>query len=186
MEDEKIVELYFQRNEDAIAESENKYGTYLERISFQVVRDHSDAEECVSDTWMRAWNAIPPTRPNSLKAFFTRITRNLSINRLEEKTAGKRGGSEYDLCLDELEECVADKSSVEDAVIGMELDRMIQAFLSGIPKRHRIIFMQRYFYMCPVAEIAGNLGITEGNVKSLLFRTRKKLKEYLEKEGIAL
>lgn len=186
MEDEKIIELYFSRNETAITETSVKYGGYCHTVSYNVLRVEEDAEECVNDTWLHTWNAIPPTRPDSLKAFVGRIARNLSLNRLKEKNAQKRGAGESDAALEELDEFIASGTTVEDEVEGKLLKEEINRFLGSVPKNMRIVFVQRYFYFCSVKEISQNLGFTENNVKSLLFRARNKLKEHLEKEGFVL
>ena len=186
LEDAKIVELYFDRDEAAVAETAVKYGSYCHTVSYNVLRDAEDAEECVNDTWLHTWNAIPPTRPDSLKAFVGRIARNLSLNRLKEKNALKRGAGEADAALEELDEFIASGATVEDEVEGRLLKDEINRFLGGLSRNMRVAFVQRYFYFSTVKEIAANLGLTENNVKSLLFRTRNKLKEHLEKEGFVL
>lgn len=186
MEDEKIIDLYFQRDETAISESDQKYGHYLKTVSYNVLRNIEDSEECVSDTWLHAWNAIPPTRPRLLKAWFAKVTRNLSLNRLQENNAKKRGGGETDTALSELEECLPDMKSVEDEIDGIVLSDMITAFLSELPKKHRVIFLQRYFYACEIKEIAKLNNVGESYVKTLLFRIRNKLKDALEKEGVTV
>lgn len=186
MEDEKIVALYFERNEDAISESELKYGKYCHTVSYNVLRNVEDTEECVNDTWIHAWNAIPPTRPMSLKAFLGKIARNLSLNRLQENHALKRGAGETAAALDELEEILSAPQTVEEEVEAQMLKESIDAFLAGLSEKYRIVFMQRYWYFYSIDEIAKLNGYTVNNVKSLLFRTRNRLKDYLEKEGITL
>ena len=186
MEDVKIIELYFDRDEAAITETSAKYGAYCHTVSYNVLRQEEDAEECVNDTWLHTWNAIPPTRPNSLKAFVGRIARNLSLNRLKEKNAEKRGGGAEDLAYEELDEWIGAGSSVEDTVDGKLLSEEISRFLSGLSRNMRVVFVQRYFYFSSVHEISENLGLTENNVKSLLFRSRNKLREHLLKEGFVI
>ncbi len=186
MEDVKIIELYFSRDESAVLETSVKYGSYCHTVSYNVLRVEEDAEECVNDTWLHTWNAIPPTRPDSLKAFVGRIARNLSLNRLKEKNALKRGAGESDAALEELDEFIAAGTSVEDEVEGRLLKEEINRCLAGLSRNMRIVFVQRYFYFSTVREISENLGLTENNVKSLLFRARNKLKEHLEKEGFVL
>ncbi len=186
MEDEKIVSLYFERNEEAISESVTKYGNYCHTISYNVLRNLEDTEECVNDTWIHAWNAIPPTRPVSLKAFLGKIARNLSLNRLQENNAKKRGNGETNALLDELQEILSAPQTVEEEVEAKLLKEMIDSFLAGLSEKYRIVFMQRYWYFYSVEEIAKLNGYTVNNVKSLLFRTRNRLKDYLEKEGISL
>jgi len=186
LEDLKIIDLYFERDEAAITETSVKYGAYCHTVSWNVLRDTEDAEECVNDTWLHTWNAIPPTRPNSLKAFVGRIARNLSLNRLKEKNAKKRGNGDNDLALEELDEFISAGATVEDEVEGKLLSEEINRFLSTLPKNMRIAFVQRYFYFSSVREIAEDCGFTENNVKSLLFRSRNRLKEHLEREGFVL
>ncbi len=186
MEDEKIVALYFERNEDAIQESEVKYGKYCHTISYNVLRNVEDTEECVNDTWIHAWNAIPPTRPVSLKAFLGKIARNLSLNRLQENHAQKRGNGENYTALEELDEILSAPRTVEEEVEGKLLKETIDLFLEGLSEKYRIVFMQRYWYFYSIEEIARLNGYTVNNVKSLLFRTRKRLKDHLEKEGVTL
>lgn len=186
LEDEKIIDLFFRRSEEAITASEAKYGRYLYTVSYNVLRSEEDAEECVNDGFLRAWNAIPPMRPDSLKAYLAKIVRNLSLNRLESENAKKRGGNETAAALEELEECIADRKDVESEVEGKFLTESINAFLGTLPEKYRIVFMQRYFYMYSVNVIAEKNGYSVSNVKSLLFRARNRLKEYLEKEGFVL
>ena len=164
MDDSRIIELYFERSEEAVAESEKKYGRYCGTIAMNVLGNREDAEECVSDTWLRAWNAIPPAKPRFLKAFLVKITRNLALNVLEKNRAGKRGGGEGTAVLDVLTET-------------------LRRFLRELPEEKRIIFVRRYWYMDPVKDIADDLNIGESKVKMTLMRTRKALAEVLEKEG---
>lgn len=184
MEDSLIIELYFQRSESAISESDRKYGRYCGAIARGILKNDEDAEECVSDTWLRAWNAIPPTVPKILRAFFGRITRNLSLNRYEKEHADMRGGGEVPLVLDELAECVADAQagtwSAEQAV----LKDTLNAFLGELPEEHRKIFVRRYFYMDTIPQIAEDFGCGESRVKMLLMRARGRLAERLKEEGI--
>lgn len=184
MEDEKIIALYFDRNEDAIRESDGKYGGYCRTVSFNILQNHEDSEECVNDTWVRAWNAIPPEIPRILRAYFARITRNLSINRIERDTAKKRGGNETMLALDELEECIPANRTVEEEVEADYLKELIDGFLKKLPSKQRVVFMKRYFYVLSVADIAKELSLSESNVKAILFRARNRLREYLSKEGV--
>lgn len=184
MEDQQIIELYFRRSEQAIAETSGKYGRYCHTIANNVLGNPEDAEECVNDTWYNTWNAIPPANPSCLRAFLGRITRNLSINRFLSRNAEKRGGGETAAVLDELAECLADKETVESAVEEKELSQMINRFLMTLPEQKRVIFLRRYWYLCPVAEIASSLRVSESMVKMSLLRMRKQLKAYLEKEGI--
>lgn len=182
MEDKRIIELFTERSESAIAEAAQKYGKYLRRIAFRVLGDERDCEEIESDTYLRAWNSIPPASPESLKGYLASICRNLSLNRYGMRTAVKRG--EWELALDELGECIPDGSSeLGDA---FALRRALEDFLCSLEVRARRIFLQRYFYNCSVSEISRLWGMKESAVTMQLFRTRKKLKEYLNKEGIDL
>ncbi len=184
MGDKRIIDLFFARSEAAIAESEKKYGKYLRFIAFSVLGDESDCEKIENDTYLRAWNSIPPENPSSLKGYLAALCRNLSCNRYKAKKAQKRG--EPELALDELGECIADSSQESDLTDRLALRHAIETFLRSLETRTRIIFLQRYFYTCPVAEIASRHGMKESAVTMLLFRTRKKLKEHLQKEGIEL
>lgn len=186
MEDHAIIELYFQRSETALAESDRKYGKYCAAIARNILRSAEDAEECVSDTWLRAWHAIPPTRPQRLRIFFGRITRNLSLNRWEKENAEKRGGGEVSLALDELSECVADPAAMSWNPDGAVITEVLNAFLASLPAEKRTIFMRRYWYMESVRDIARSLGIGESKVKMTLLRAREALKELLLKEGISV
>ena len=181
MEDSGIIELYWQRDENAINESDNKYGPYCSTIARNIIHSEEDTEECVNDTWMRAWNAMPPERPNRLAVFFGRITRNLAIDRYRREKSQKYGGGQVKLCLDELTECVGDGSSMDDRIALREL---INTFLHELPEKNCEIFLCRYWYMMPVNVIAKRCGMTEGAVKMTLSRVRSRMKEYFEKEGI--
>ena len=183
MDDQQIVALYWQKNPDAIQESDRKYGAYCFSIANNILHSRQDAEECVNDTWLRTWNAIPPQRPTRLQMFLAKITRNLSFNRFSARHAAKRGSGEIDLVLDELAECIAGESDVEDEYEARELSRCIQAFVRKLPVRDGNVFLRRYFFTEPVAEIARRYGLTENHVMVILSRTRKKLKAYLRKEG---
>ena len=183
MEDSQIIELYWQKDTDAISESANKYGAYCFAIADNILRSNEDSEECVNDTWLRAWNAMPPQRPNVLRMFLARITRNLSLDRFYARNAEKRGGGEIILVLDELEECLADRTDVEAAYEGKELAQCIRHFVQMLPERDGNVFVRRYFFTEPIAAIADRYGLTENHVMVILSRTRKKLKLELMKEG---
>ncbi|MBQ7354920.1 MAG: sigma-70 family RNA polymerase sigma factor [Clostridia bacterium] len=182
--DERIVDLYFARSEEAIAETAARYGSYCKTIASSILASNEDTEECVNDTWLKAWNSIPPARPGSLKAYLAKITRNLAIHRREKERAEKRGGGEIPLVLSELAECVPDQSTVEDGFSKVALADVLNRFLSGLPREKRIVFLRRYWYNASVAEIAGDMGLTEAKVKSILHRLRGQLKLLLEKEEI--
>ena len=186
MEDGAIVALYWERNESAIKETSDKYGRYLMKIAWNILTDREDAEESVNDTYLHAWNAMPPHRPQILSTFLGRITRHLSIDIYRKRNSAKRGGSEYALSLDELSDCVQAEGSPEEVIDAKELAGHINGFLRDLAPEARILFIRRYYYFDPLADAAASLGMTEGKAKTLLFRTRKKLKEYLEKEGYVL
>lgn len=182
MPDAEIVALYWQRAEEAIRESDRKYGGYCHSIAYNILSDREDAKESVNDTWLDAWNAMPPHRPGILATFFGKLTRRIAIDRYRKKHAGKRGGGEFDLVLDELAEC-ADDADVESAVEQRESARIIREYLAALPAMERRVFLRRYWYMDRVADIAGAFDFTEAKVASMLHRTRAKLRAKLESEG---
>lgn len=184
MEDEQIIGLYFARNEQAIVETDEKYGHYCHRIATNITNDHEDAKECVNDTYLHAWNTIPPHTPSRLATFLGKITRNLSLDRYQKRNAKKRGGCEIDVVLEELEECLSAGDSVEQELDLQFLGQKISEFLATCKDEERNIFLLRYWEVEPVSKIAIELGVTESKVKTTLHRTRKNLKTCLEKEGI--
>ena len=186
MEDCDIIELYWRRDQQAVSETAEKYGGFLRGIAWNILRNHGDAEECVNDTYFRAWNAIPPDRPTAFRAWLGRITRNLALTRYRKNTAGKRGGGQTALALEELSECVSGTACTEEELENRELAELINRFLERLPQRQRTIFMRRYWHMASIGDIARAYGMTESQVTSQLFRTRKKLRELLVKEGVAL
>lgn len=186
MEDSRIVALYWQRSEGAITETAKKYGGYCTAIARGVLNDPQDAEECVNDTWLRAWNAMPPKRPERLAAFLGKITRNLSIDRLLHRSAQKRGGGEVQLALDELQDCLPGAGTVEAESDNRALAAALNSFLASLPQTTRILFLRRYWYLMPVNAIAAQMGMNENTAASTLRRTRIALKSYLEQEGIEL
>ena len=181
--DEEIISLYFLRDEQAIQESISTYGAYCAKIAGNILQHKEDAEEAVADTWLRAWQTIPPTRPNCLRIFFGRITRNLSLDRWRRNTAQRRGSGEIDLALDELRECVGEHANPELLVQTMELGRSVNAFLRGEPENNRVIFLRRYYYLESSKQIALRLGTSDSNVRMILSRTRRRLRNHLKKEG---
>ena len=185
-EDSKIIELFFARDEKAISETHSKYGRYCYSIAYNIIGVNEDCEECVNDTLVKAWNAIPPQKPKKLSAFLGKITRNLSLNRFFEKTADKRGSGQTAAVLDELAECVSSGVTTEDISDNNTLRHALNDFLSCLEPEKRIIFMQRYWYMMPVKAIAAEHSSTESRIKMILLRTRSELKEHLIKEGITL
>ena len=186
MEDGRIIDLYWAREETAIAETDKKYGNYCRSLSMRILNSREDSEECVNDTWLRAWDSMPPGRPSCLCAFLGKITRNLSISRWRKNHAGKRGSGEMQLVLTELEDCIPSVGSVEEELEGKELAASIDRFLKSLGEESRNIFVRRYFYLDSVREVADRFGVSESKVKSLLFRLRNRLREHLEKEGIEL
>ena len=181
--DERIVELYWQRSESAIRETADKYGDYCHYIAYNILYNREDAEESVNDTWLDAWNNMPPHKPSILSTFLGKITRRISIDRWRKKHAGKRGGGEMDLVLDELEDCVSDPTDVEMVIEQQEMARVIREFLDGLGETERRIFLRRYWYMDSIAGIALEFDFTESKTASMLYRTRGKLRDKLESEG---
>lgn len=183
MQDDQIVELYIARDQRAVTETELKYGVYCLQVANNILRDQQDSEEAVNDTWLRAWNSIPPQRPEILKLFLAKITRNLAFSRYRARTAEKRGGGEMLLALEELSDCVGSDDRPESALEMRELTGAIQRFLETAQPRDRHIFIRRYFFVDTTADIARRYGLKESNVLMILTRIRKKLKTHLIKEG---
>lgn len=186
MEDQEIIGLYWDRDENAIVETAAKYGGYLTNIANNILAVRQDGEECVSDTYFRAWNAIPPKKPDNLKLFLGRITRNLALDRRKAEATGKRGGGQVVLALEELRDCVSDMETPETAMDERFLAEKITEFLRNQPEIPRKCFVLRYWYLEPVSAIAERMQLSPSKVKSQLHRTRMKLKHHLEKEGIWL
>lgn len=184
MEDSAIVELYWQRSDRAISETQQKYGRYCHCIAYNICANNEDAEECVNDTWLCAWNSMPDKRPAALSTFLGYITRNFALDRFRAKRSQKRGGGETSLALDELEGCVPAAGSVEQQYEIKELEAAIDAFVGTLSETDRRIFLARYWFMEPVAEISKKLGFGQSKVKMTLQRTRNKLKLFLQKEGL--
>ncbi|MGM9662820.1 MAG: RNA polymerase sigma factor [Oscillospiraceae bacterium] len=182
MEDHDIIALYWRRDESAIEETGRKYGPYCFSLARRILSRREDAEECVSDTWLRAWNAMPPQRPNRLQLFLAKITRNLAFDRCRALHAEKRGEG-LTVALEELGDCLAAPEGVEEPLRQKELEECLGRFLRALPARERGVFLRRYFFLDSTAEIAARYGLSEGNVLTLLSRTRKKLKAQLGKEG---
>lgn len=185
MDDNAIIALYFSRDEAAIPQTAARYGAYCYAIANNILSCREDSEECVNDTYLAAWNAIPPARPERLKLFLARITRNLSFNRYNAERAAKRGGGEISLALEELADCVAGTGTVETQLEQNELARCISRFLHSLPERDCNIFLLRYFYVMPVHEIAARFRLSAKHTSTILSRTRKKLAGYLRQEGYA-
>lgn len=185
MEDKQIVDLYWARSEAAIAETEKKYGRYCHYIAYQILYNDEDAKEVVNDTYLKTWNTIPTQRPDPLKSYVGMISRQFALNSYEEQHTQKRGG-QVPLILDELSECIPDNDSGADIGESVALSDALNRFIWALPQRTRNIFVRRYFYMSPVAEIAKHFQMKESNVAMHLLRTRKKLAQFLKKEGFDL
>ena len=185
MDDNEIVELYWKRSEKAITETSKKYSNYCHYISYNILHNDEDVKECLNDTYLRAWNAIPPERPTYLASFLGKITRNLSLNRYKQNTTKKRGFGQTELALSELEDCIPAKSDVEQTIDEMILVETLNNFLAALPKINRMIFVRRYWYLSKINDIAEEYSMSESKVKSMLFRTRNELKKHLEKEVLS-
>lgn len=183
MTDEKIIELFHKRDEQAIRECIAVYGGYCHTVAAGILPDPEDAEEAVSDTWMAAWDSIPPQRPTHLRLFLGRITRNCAISIWRRDNARRRGGGQLPLALEELGDCAAPEASPEQQVDTRELSRIISAFLKTEPAARRKVFVRRYFYMESLPSIAHRYGRKEANVRMMLSRTRQRLRTYLKREG---
>lgn len=183
MDDTQIIDLYWQRSERAIAETDAKYGAYCRMVALNITGDTRDGEECVSDTYMTVWQSIPTQRPARFPAFLAAITRSHGIDMLRARRAAKRGGGEGECALEELSECLASGEDVQAAVAARELAAAIDRFLDTLKAADRDMFVCRYWLCAPVAEIARRMGATESRVKSSLMRSRNKLRAYLEEEG---
>lgn len=182
MTDQDIVNLYWQRSDRAIPETDRAYGSYCHMVAYNLLRNPEDAEESVNDTWLAAWNAMPPERPQQLKAYLGKMTRNIAVTRLRKRGSLKRGGGAASLALEELSECLPAGFDLERMVEARELCRRIEAFLEQLGERERVIFVGRYFYVLTVEEIADRLHMKPATVKTILYRTRAKLLKELEKE----
>lgn len=182
--DEKIIDLFFERDDSAVSEIQAKYGKLCFSVAMNILGDREDAEECVNDTYLGAWNSIPPNRPKALSAYLIKITRNLSLKRLRFNRAEKRGGGESALSFDELSECIPDGSDALARIEESELSKHISDFLRSIPETDRRIFVLRYFYCDSIEEISKRFGFGESKVKMKLSRTRSKLRKYLTERGL--
>ena len=186
MDDAEILALYFARSEQAIRETQAKYGWYCSSIAYRILSSLEDSQECVSDTWLKAWDTIPPAKPENLQAYLGKITRNNALHRLRAANTKKRGRDTASIALSELDECVSDGSTPEDDMIRKQLAESVNRFLGTLPREKRVVFVLRYWYMYSTKEIAGKMGMRENTVSSILFRLRKQLKTHLEQEGVAL
>lgn len=183
MEDAQIVSLYWDRDESAIRETETKYGRYLTKIACNILNDVEDGRESVNDTYLAAWDSMPPHRPGILSAYLAKLTRRISIDRFRYRTRDKRMGSEYALSLEELGDCVCGGDTTQEAVNEKLLADAIGIYLRLLPEDARTAFVGRYYFLDPLKEVAAYCGMSESKAKSLLYRTRVGLKEYLRKEG---
>lgn len=183
--DRHIVALYTARDEAAIDKTRERYGTYCYAIARRILGNHADAEECVNDTYLQLWQSIPPHAPKNFAGYLGKLARNLCINRLREQHRQKRGGGQLTAALDELAECIPDPNeNASDWADALALRQSVTAFLVTLPAPTQRVFMQRYFYLCPVAQIAHEMGMGESRVKMLLLRTREKLREHLQREEL--
>ena len=183
MEDSMILDLFFERSEQAIWELDHTYGAAVKRTAGNLLRDPQDVEECVNDAYLGVWNSIPPQRPESLVSYVCRIVRNLAVSRLRSETAAKRNSS-LDLVLEELEDCIPAKTDVEGELEARELARAIDRFLAALSYPDRYLFIRRYWFADPVSEIAARTGFRENRISVRLFRLREKLRKHLQKEGL--
>lgn len=184
MEDSQIIDLFFARSEQAIQETDTKYGGYCYSIAYNILTNPEDSEESVSDTYLSAWNAMPPRRPPALAAFLGKITRHISIDRWRKRQAFKRGEGQMEIALEELSECVSGAESAEDTAMRKEIQASLNRFLGGLKETERSVFLCRYWYLDSTEEIAEKSGFTVSKVKSMLYRIRKRLHAHLEQEGL--
>ena len=182
MDDKQIIRLFFQRSEQAIAELSRKYGALCFRIARNILNDHQDAEECVNDAYLGAWNSIPPQSPDPLRAYICRIVRNLALKKLRANTALKRG-SQFEVSLSELEACIPD-NALDEQLAASELAAQINAFRSALPRDDRVMFVKRYWFSESLSEIADAFHITENNVSVRLSRIRRKLHKHLKEVSL--
>ena len=183
MDDERIVDLYWKRDETAINETKAKYGNYCYSIAYNILKNYEDAEECENDTYLEAWRTIPPQKPKILSAYLGTITRRKSIDKWRRKTADKRDG-EIQLSLQEFEYYLSDDKSINDEIIAEEMAKKISEFLRTLPEKECNVFLRRYWYFDSITEICNRYGYGQSKVKMMLKRTREKLFSYLEKEGM--
>lgn len=183
MQDHQIVDLYWKRSEEAIRQTEQKYGAYLSKVAYNILADFEDSKECVNDTYLAAWSSIPPNRPGILSTYLGKLTRQISIDVFRKKHARKRYSSEYALSLEELGDSFPDESTPELVVDAQLLDEAVNRFVRALPDDVQRAFVGRYFFLDSLKDIAGYCGMKESKLKSLLYRTRQQLKSYLVKEG---
>ena len=186
MEDHKIVALFWQRSEQALEETARKYGAYCHAIAGHILTDVTAAEETVNDAYLAAWNSIPPQRPNVLSAYIGKLTRRLAINRWKQQHAQKRGGDQVTLALEELAELADERQQPERQLEAAELSAILDRFVQSLRETERRVFVRRYWYLESIQEISRSFGFSESKTKSMLYRTRQKLADYLMKEGISI
>ena len=186
MTDLQIIELFWERSQQAIEETQRIYGRYCQSVAYGILGDREEAREIVNDTYLKLWNLIPPERPDSLKGFLGMITRQLAINRLKANHRQKRGAGQYRLALDELQECIPDPCGEADVENLTALRDFLNRFLRLLPREGRCVFIRRYWHMYSIDEIAREFGMSRSKVKSMLMRIRNQLKEHLTKEGFDL
>ncbi len=186
MEDKTIVDLYWERDETAISETAKKYGRYCYAIAFNILSDAEDAKESVSDAYLNAWNSMPPHRPTILSTFIGKVTRYVSLKKRREKHAQKRGGGNVDLAYEELSECIPAHADTDDEFENQELAKVINRFLDELPLHEQKVFVCRYWYFDSISAISKQFGFSESKVKSMLHRTRKKLRTRLSEEGVMI
>lgn len=184
MDDHQIIDLFWARDQEAITATAEKYGSYCRTIACQILGSREDGEECVNDAYLRLWNVIPPQRPEHLGAFLGAITRNLALDRYRKAGAEKRGAGQTALVLEELQHCLPDPGRADRLDDSLALTDALNRFLSSLPPQVRVVFLRRYWYFSTIREIAAACRMSEGKVKMMLLRTRRKLKTYLEKEEI--
>ncbi len=185
MEDNQIVNMYFERSEDAISVTQKKYNRYANYIAYNILNNREDSEECVNYAYLKVWDSIPPHRPENLATYLGKIVRNLALDMYDKYKAKKRGTGQVALALEELKECVSSSERVENIVDEITLKEALNKFVKELPKETRIIFVRRYWYLSSIKEIAKEYELSESKVKMTLMRTREKLKMYLEQEGIS-
>lgn len=186
MTDERIVQLYWDRDESAVAETQSKYSRYLTKIAYNILTDMEDSLESVNDTYMYAWKSIPPHRPSILSTYLAKITRRVAIDILRKKSRDKRIPSEYTFSLSELDDCIPHRQTTEQQIEAEELAKAINAYLKTISAEARNLFVGRYFYLDSLKDVARYCGMSEAKAKSMLYRTRCGLKAYLEQEGYSI
>lgn len=186
IQDEQIVELYWQRDESAISATQEKYGAYLMKIAWNILNEVQDCEESVNDTYLAAWNSIPPQKPFILSTYLGKLTRRISISQFRRRNAAKRQGSEYAFSISEIEDSMTDSVTPETELEIKQLGMLLNEFLRSLKPDERNTFIGRYYYMDTLKEVAGYCGMSEGKAKTILYRTRLKLKAYLTKEGYEL